>query len=96
MVTRFEDSAVTQFFIQDGTKIEPPAPAWDDLPANSGGITDKYCKASPGVFEERDIFNEVGGWEQHKAALRQPMVLAMSIKDDVRQVTPAVICENSV
>jgi hypothetical protein len=39
------------------------------------------------VFEERDIFNEVGGWHQHTDALRTPMVLSMSIQDDVSVVS---------
>lgn len=77
------EEGVKQFFMQDGEKIEPPAPHWEDLPDPEGGLTEDYCYARPVVFESLDLFNNVGGWHQHLDALRQPMVMALSIYDDV-------------
>ncbi|KAH8171532.1 glycosyl hydrolase family 7 domain-containing protein [Sarocladium implicatum] len=82
VVTQFQESGVNQYFIQDGKRIDPPAPHWNDIPDPNGGITEDYCNVRPEVFGSRDLFNEVGGWDQHVDALRQPMVMALSIDDD--------------
>jgi len=84
-VTQFGETKVTQFFIQDGKRIESPAPtlSWPGLPA-SGGLSHDMCVAKANLFSERDIYSANGGWETHLAYLRRPMVLAMSILDDVR------------
>lgn len=84
VVTRFEEDKLSQFFIQNGQKIEIPAPTWEGLP-DSSNITPELCSAQFQVFGDRDRFAEVGGFPQLNAALRIPMVLVMSIWDDVRR-----------
>jgi len=83
VVSQFRDDKLTMFFVQDGKKIEMPPPKWDGIPQDSGDLTPEFCSAAPAVFGDRDRFEEVGGFPQLNAALRIPMVLAMSIWDDV-------------
>ncbi|KAK4206218.1 glycoside hydrolase [Rhypophila decipiens] len=82
VVSQFRENRLTMFFVQDGRKIEMPAPNWEGIPNDSGDITPEFCSAAPIVFGDRDRFEEVGGFEQLNAALRVPMVLVMSIWDD--------------
>lgn len=83
IVTRWSDTNITQFFIQDGKKIDMPAPVWDGLP-KEGVLSADMCSKQPDVFEERDEFRQNGGWAAHnKQLLDQPMVLVMSINSDV-------------
>jgi cellulose 1,4-beta-cellobiosidase len=82
VVTRFEETGVTQFFIQNGKKINTPPPAVPDFPSVSG-LSSEYCDAKAWNFNERDWFNELGGFPSHNAILRRPMVLTLSISDDV-------------
>ncbi|KAK6958427.1 Exoglucanase 1 [Daldinia eschscholtzii] len=81
VVTQFAENKLTQFFVQDGKKIEIPGPKIDGLPTTSD-ITPEYCKNEFAVLGDRDRFSEVGGFEQLNAALDIPMVLVMSIWDD--------------
>ncbi|RYP67252.1 hypothetical protein DL771_007341 [Monosporascus sp. 5C6A] len=81
VVTRFERDKMTQFFVQDGKKIEIPAPTYDGLPASSA-ITPEFCDNQFKVFGDRNRFSEVGGFPQLNSALQMPMVLVMSIWDD--------------
>ncbi|KAI0110245.1 glycoside hydrolase family 7 protein [Daldinia grandis] len=81
VVTQFADNKLTQFFVQDGKKIEIPGPKLDGLPTESD-ITPEYCTAEFNVLGDRDRFKEVGGFDQLNAALDVPMVLVMSIWDD--------------
>ncbi|KAK2010411.1 glycoside hydrolase family 7 protein [Colletotrichum eremochloae] len=81
VVTRFEEDRVTQFFVQDGKRIDAPAPAYAGFPDESG-ISPGYCRVLPSVFGEANYFEQVGGYHHHNEALRRPMVLAMSISDD--------------
>ena len=74
---------MSQFFVQDGVKIEVPAPTYEGLP-DSSAITPEFCDKVFEVFDDKNRFNEVGGWPQLNAALAIPMVLVMSIWDDVR------------
>lgn len=83
VVTRFTETNITQFFIQDGRKIEIPVPAWDGLPKEAGLSAD-MCAKQPEVFNERDSFGMKGGWDQNlKQLLTQPVVLSTSINVDV-------------
>jgi cellulose 1,4-beta-cellobiosidase len=83
VVTRFTDEETTQFFVQNGQKIETPAPATPGL-SNVSGLNEDYCQNTANAFGiSRDIFHEVGGFQRHKAALHQPLVLALAITDDV-------------
>jgi len=83
VVSQFREDKLTMFFVQDGKKIEMPPPKWDGIPTDNSDITPEFCKAAPAVFGDRDRFEEVGGFPQLNAALRVPMVLVMSIWDDV-------------
>ncbi|EGS24065.1 uncharacterized protein CTHT_0007770 [Thermochaetoides thermophila DSM 1495] len=81
VVTRFEENKLTQFFIQDGRKIDIPPPTWPGLP-NSSAITPELCTNLFKVFDDRDRYEETGGFRTINEALRIPMVLVMSIWDD--------------
>ena len=85
VVTRFEETEVTQFFIQDGKKIETPAPAWDGFP-DSSGISAEYCNSQFTIFDDQDRFHQVGGFPRHNEMLKHPMVLTMSITNDVSRL----------
>ncbi|RYP58661.1 hypothetical protein DL769_008847 [Monosporascus sp. CRB-8-3] len=81
VVSRFENNKLTQFFVQNGKKIEIPGPTWEGLPASSA-ITPELCENQFKVFNDRDRFGECGGFPQLNRALQVPMVLVMSIWDD--------------
>ncbi|KAI6366855.1 hypothetical protein MCOR25_005071 [Pyricularia grisea] len=81
VVTRFERDALTQFFVQNNKRIDMPVPTIEGLPA-TGAITAEYCTNVFNVFNDRNRFEEVGGWSQLQQALSLPMVLVMSIWDD--------------
>ncbi|KAI2472718.1 glycoside hydrolase family 7 protein [Annulohypoxylon bovei var. microspora] len=81
VVSQFSDNKLTQFFVQDGKKIEIPGPTGDGFPATSD-ITPEFCTAEVTAFGDRDRFTEVGGFDQLNQALDVPMVLVMSIWDD--------------
>jgi cellulose 1,4-beta-cellobiosidase len=83
VVTQFAQNNLTQFFVQDGVQIDIPAPAFDGFPDESS-ITPEYCEDEVTVFGDRDRFSEVGGFSKVNSALTSnPMVLVMSIWDDV-------------
>ncbi|KEZ42896.1 Exoglucanase 1 [Scedosporium apiospermum] len=82
VITRFEPGAMYQVFIQDGKTIEVPAPNIEGIPSDSNKITSEMCTAAPIAFNDRDRFNEVGGYSQLDEALAIPMVLVMSIWSD--------------
>lgn len=90
VVTRFEPTKVTQFFVQDGKRIDPPAPAWKGFP-ETGGLSEEFCQAQPQVFKKRDMFEENGGWKRHLEILSKPMVLSLSIADNVGLPTEVLV-----
>lgn len=81
VVSQFEANKLTQFFVQDGKKIEIPGPTIDGFPASSN-ITPEYCTAEVTAFGDRDRFTEVGGFDQLNEVWSMPVVLVMSIWDD--------------
>ncbi|WYZ44021.1 hypothetical protein EsH8_VII_000457 [Colletotrichum jinshuiense] len=81
VVTRFEETQITQFFVQDGVRFEAPAPGYPDFPEGSG-LSDGYCRARADTFGEQDWFLLFGGFTTQNNVLRRPMVLAMSISND--------------
>jgi cellulose 1,4-beta-cellobiosidase len=87
VVSQFQQNKLTQFFVQNNKKIEIPAPKWDGIPSDSSSLTPEFCKAAPIAFGDRDRFGEIGGFDQLNAALQVPMVLVMSIWDDVSSVS---------
>jgi cellulose 1,4-beta-cellobiosidase len=87
VVTQFQTDKITQFFIQNNKKIDIPPPAFEGISASSA-ITPEFCKNQFQVFGDKDRFNDVGGWPQLNKALAIPMVLVMSIWDDVSARLP--------
>ncbi|KAH6671000.1 exoglucanase 1 [Plectosphaerella plurivora] len=82
VVTRFTDEQTTQFFVQNGQKIETPAPAIPGL-SNVSGLNADYClNVANELNTWQDTFNRVGGFQRHKAVLHQPLVMALAITDD--------------
>ncbi|KAK0665350.1 family 7 putative glycoside hydrolase [Cercophora samala] len=79
VVTRWEKDRQYQFFIQDGKRIDVPAPIWDGLPKQSG-LSEDMCAAQADVFSEIDHWLMHEGWTTHqRQVLNRPMVLVMSI-----------------
>lgn len=76
--------------MQDGKRIDIPGPKIDGFPAESN-ITPEYCKNEFAVLGDRDRFSEVGGFDQLNTALGLPMVLVMSIWDDVSTHTLSLL-----
>lgn len=82
MVSQFAPNKLTQFLVQDGKKFVIPAPTYDGI-SSSSDITPELCDNQFKVFDDRNRFKEVGGWSKLNEALTIPMVLVMSIWDDV-------------
>ncbi|TEA20217.1 putative 1,4-beta-D-glucan cellobiohydrolase A [Colletotrichum sidae] len=81
VVTRFSKDKITKFFLQDGKKIETPAPAISNIP-DGDDLSEEYCRAKAEAFQERDFFLALGGSAAQNDVLRRPMVMALSIQDD--------------
>ena len=85
VVTQFHGSGssveIEQFFVQGGKKIEMPDSTWDGIEGNS--LTEGLCRDTKTVFDDRDRFNEVGGMAGVAESLGHPMVLVLSLWDDV-------------
>ena len=69
--------------VQGGKKLVIPPPTWDGLPKDSSAITPEFCDAQFTAFGDHNRFKDVGGFDQLNKALGVPMVLVMSIWDDV-------------
>lgn len=82
VVSQFQSSKLTQFFVQDGKRIDIPAPTYEGI-SDTSNIDANFCKNQFEVFTDRNRFEEVGGWAQLQKALALPLVLVMSIWDDV-------------
>jgi cellulose 1,4-beta-cellobiosidase len=81
VVTQFTATDLTQFFIQNGQRIDIPTPKFDNLP-NSSKITQELCDGLFNVFDEFDRYADVGGWPAMVDALSVPHVLVLSIWAD--------------
>lgn len=83
VTTQWDEQGVsTQFFIQNGARIDLPTPTWEGLPATSN-IGPELCDSLFSVFEEEvDRYADVGGWPAIQGALGLPQVLVMSIWSD--------------
>lgn len=68
--------------MQNNKKIEIPAPTFDGI-SSSSTITPEYCTAQFQAFGDRDRYSEVGGFNAINNAVSKPLVLVMSIWDDV-------------
>lgn len=82
VVTQFAEDKLTQFFVQNGKRIDVPAPT-DSSISDSSDITPELCTNAFTVFDDFNRFDEVGGFTALNQALNVPMVLVMSIWDDV-------------
>ncbi|SPN99067.1 uncharacterized protein DNG_02106 [Cephalotrichum gorgonifer] len=80
VVTQFTEYEVTRYFVQDGKRIDMPESAIDGVSGNS--LNDEFCQKKAYVFDERDRFNELGGWPKFQEAMGGKWVLVMSIRDD--------------
>lgn len=88
VVSQFQENKLTQFFVQDGKKIEIPGPKVEGITQETADITPELCTALFQAFDDRDRFAEVGGFDAVNTALNTPMVLVMSIWDDVCYPSP--------
>lgn len=96
VVTQFKSSSeIIQFFVQGGKKLLMPNTTWDGITGNS--INEDLCKTSKKVFGDTDRFNDMGGWAAMDKALSKPMVLVLSLWDDVSYATdePLYPCRSS-
>lgn len=89
VVTQFQTDKIVQYFVQGGKKIDIPPPAFPNI-SDSSAITPEFCKNQFVAFGDKDRFNDVGGWPQLNKALAVPMVLVMSIWDDVSSRLKAI------
>ncbi len=49
----------------------------------ANAITEEFCEAAKDIFGDSEKFHEMGGLPQMAEALAKPMVLVMSLWDDV-------------
>lgn len=74
-------SEIKRFYVQNG-KVVPNSES--TVPGVSGNsITSDFCTKQKSVFGDRDSFTENGGLSQMGSAVASPMVLVMSLWDDV-------------
>lgn len=76
---------IKRFYVQDGVVIENSESLIEGAPGNS--VTQEYCDLQKSVFGDQGSFNDKGGLAQMGEALAAPMVLVLSLWDDV-SVTP--------
>jgi cellulose 1,4-beta-cellobiosidase len=81
VVTQFTTDAVTQFFVQNGERIDVPGTTYDNVPGTPD-ITKEFCDVAHSAFGDVDRYAEVGGWSTLVDALSVPHVLVMSIWSD--------------
>jgi cellulose 1,4-beta-cellobiosidase len=74
-------SEIKRFYVQNGKTIPNSASTISGTSGNS--ITSTYCSAQKVAFGDTDSFNNKGGMAQMSKALAAPMVLVMSLWDDV-------------
>lgn len=87
VVTQFVEesgmlSAIKRFYVQNGVVI---ANSESNIEGNAGynSITEEFCSTQKSAFGDEDIFAARGGFSGMSDALAKPMVLVMSLWDDV-------------
>lgn len=82
VVTQFDPSgSMKRFYVQNGVKFSQPNAA--NLPGYSGNeLNSDYCAAEQTIFGGTS-FTDKGGLSQMSKALAGPMVLVLSLWDDV-------------
>lgn len=88
VVTQFVEesgtlSAIKRFYVQNGKVI---ANSESNIEGNAGynSVTEEFCTSQKTAFGDDDIFAARGGFSGMSEALAKPMVLVMSLWDDVR------------
>ncbi|KAI0377114.1 glycoside hydrolase family 7 protein [Hypomontagnella monticulosa] len=84
VVTQFHGSgesltSLSQYFIQDGKKIEVPGSKYVD---DGTQIDTAFCDAAKDAFKDNKQFQDMGGLTTMGTATGKPMVLVMSVWDD--------------
>jgi cellulose 1,4-beta-cellobiosidase len=74
-------SEIKRFYVQNGVVIPNSESNIAGVSGNS--ITEDYCSAQKTAFGDTNVFDERGGLAQMGKALSEPMVLVMSLWDDV-------------
>lgn len=77
-------SEIKRFYVQNGKAIPNSESDIAGLPGNS--VKKDFCDAQKRIFENRDSFAEKGGLAQMSKAVAAPMVLVMSLWDDVSHI----------
>jgi len=72
---------IKRFYVQNGKVFENSQSNVASNPGNS--ITTDYCTAQKKAFGDIDIFAQRGGLAQMSKAVAAPMVLVLSVWDDV-------------
>lgn len=93
VVTRFAKGtdgtslgAIQRYYVQNGVVFANSQSNIAGVPGNS--VTQAYCDAKNGVFGDDPGFDQMGGLAQLGAAVTKPMVLVMSLWDDVSGTPP--------
>ena len=73
-------SEIKRFYVQNGVVIPNSQSTIAGNPGNS--LTDSFCKAQKTVFGDQDIYNLHGGFSSMSKALKDGMVLSLSLWDD--------------
>lgn len=95
VVTQFVEesgslSAIKRFYVQNGVVIANSESEVEGV-AGYNNITDEYCTSQKTAFGDEDVFSSVGGLAQMGDAMTSPMVLVMSVWDDV-SIHVLIIC----
>lgn len=74
-------SDIKRFYVQNGKTIPNSE---STIPGTSGNsVNPDFCKAQKVAFGDGDHFNDMGGFAQFSKGVAAPMVLVMSLWDDV-------------
>ncbi|KAH6707563.1 putative 1,4-beta-D-glucan cellobiohydrolase B [Leptodontidium sp. 2 PMI_412] len=73
-------SEIKRFYVQNGVVIPNSQSTIAGIPGNS--LTDSFCKSQKTVFGDPDIYNRHGGFASMSTALKNGMVLSLSLWDD--------------
>merc|ERR1712151_1298429 len=71
---------IRRHYVQNGKKIETPSMSVGSSSFDS--ITEEFCKAEVGLFDDKTNFLEKGGLKSMDAAMEHGMVLVLSLWDD--------------
>ena len=92
VVTQFHTDAsgeladIKRFYVQDGKVF---ANSESEIPGNPGNaINEEFCTAQKKAFGDEDIYAARGGHKKMSEALAMPMVLVLSLWDDVSTPLP--------